>query len=154
MYNSTEYVLHKLIFQKEFPTLLKVFQGMKTKIMEIIDLKDLQGNTPLLLAGKLCHGDQEYLKCVNFLFRSGANGKVRDSNGWSLMDEAISQQNPRLLAIVFDCLNIKKKEKIEKNKLKVLSRLELIPDFYMEVSWECHSSWIPFLSRIAPSDRF
>lgn len=49
---------------------------------------------------------------------------------------------------------MKKKEKIERNKLRVLSRLEQVPDFYMEVHWECHSSWIPFLSKIAPSDTF
>jgi len=55
-----------------------------------LDEVDYNGNTPLLLAGKLAHGDNDYLKCVNFLFRSGANGKIRDRNGWSLMDEAIS----------------------------------------------------------------
>jgi len=43
-----------------------------------------------LLAAKLAFNDDEYLKCVNFLFRSGANGKIRDRNGWSIMDEAIS----------------------------------------------------------------
>lgn len=44
----------------------------------------------MLLAGKLSHGDEDYLKCVNFLFKCGANGKIRDKNGWSLLDEAIS----------------------------------------------------------------
>lgn len=29
LYNCTEHILHRLIFQKEFSTLLKVFQGMK-----------------------------------------------------------------------------------------------------------------------------
>ena len=56
----------------------------------MLDQKDCQGNTPILLAGKLAVTDDEYLKCVNFLFRSGCNGKIRDRNGWSLMDEAIS----------------------------------------------------------------
>lgn len=149
------FVLHRLIFQKEFPTLLKVFKGMKGAMTsQILDQVDSQGNTPLLLAGKLAHGDADYLKCVNFLFRSGADGKIRDRNGWSLMDEAISQQNTRLLAIVFNCLNAKKKDKIERNKLRVLSRLDSVPDFYTEVHWECSSTWIPFLSKIAPSDTF
>lgn len=53
------------------------------------------------------------------------------------MDEAISQQNPRLLAILFECLNKKKKEKIERNKMRILSKLEMIPDFYTEIHWEC-----------------
>jgi len=29
MYKSQKYVLHRLIFQKEFPTLLKVIKSMK-----------------------------------------------------------------------------------------------------------------------------
>jgi hypothetical protein len=89
MFKGESHALHRLIFQKEFPTLLKVFKGSKMT-PEILDEKDSNGNTPLLLAGKLSLGDNDFLKCVNFLFRSGANGKIRDKNGWSLMDEAIS----------------------------------------------------------------
>ena len=89
MFNGQPYVLHRLIFLKEFATLLKVFRGSKMT-PDILDERDLNGNTPLLLASKLALGDNDYLKCINFLFRSGANGKIRDKNGWSLMDEAIS----------------------------------------------------------------
>ena len=74
----------------------------KTFNLDNINQKDHRGNTPILLAGKLAHLDDDYLKVVNFLFDQGANGKIRDVSGWSLMDEAISQQNTRLLAIVFD----------------------------------------------------
>ena len=51
-------------------------------------------------------------------------------------------------------MNQNKKVKIDVNKRKVLDRLKKIPDFYTEIHWECQSSWIPFLSKIAPSDTF
>ena len=79
----------------------------ETNINEV----DHRGNTPILLAAKLSPNSDEFLKAVNYFFEKGANCKIRDGNGWSLMDEAISQQNARLLAIVFDNLNIRKKEK-------------------------------------------
>ena len=58
------------------------------------------------------------------------------------------------MGIAFNWLNIRKKEKIVRNKIRVLSRLKQIPDFYCELHWECQSSWIPFLSKLAPSDDF
>ena len=42
------------------------------------------------MAAKLAPKSDEYLKAVNYLFDKGANGKLRDGYGWSLMDEAIS----------------------------------------------------------------
>ena len=36
---------------------------------EQIDEVDKRGNTPLLLATKLSFLDEDYLKCVNFLFK-------------------------------------------------------------------------------------
>jgi len=147
------FVLHRMIFQRRFPELLKVFKSGLLK-QEQLDERDHQGNTPLLLAAKLSANEEEYLKCINFLFKQGCNGKLRDGNGWSILDEAIGQANSRLLAISFGWLNIHKKEKIQRNKARVLQRLTQIPDFYCELHWECQSSWIPFLSKIAPSDDF
>jgi hypothetical protein len=56
---------------------------------------------------------------VNYLFDKNANGKLRDGSGWSLLDEAIGQQNTRLLAISFDQLNLKKKLKWERSKQNI-----------------------------------
>ena len=77
-----------MIFKKKFPELLKVF---KSGFLDdkTLNEKDHKGNTPLLLASKLSANEEEYLKCVSFLFKQGCNGKIRDANGWSIMDEAI-----------------------------------------------------------------
>ena len=77
-----------MIFQKKFPELLKVFKSTVVTA-ESLNERDHRGNTPLLLAGKLSVDDEEYLKCINFLCKQKADSKLRDINGWSLMDEAI-----------------------------------------------------------------
>ena len=77
-----------MIFQKKFPDLLKVFKTTELTAQHLNE-KDHRGNTPLILAGKLSIDDDEYLKCINFLCKQKADSKIRDSNGWSLMDEAI-----------------------------------------------------------------
>lgn len=40
LYQNHQYVLHRLIFQKEFSTLLKVFKGMSHAIAGVIDEVD------------------------------------------------------------------------------------------------------------------
>ena len=125
-----------MVYKKMFPELLKVFKTNRIT-PEMLNERDHRGNTMLLLAGKLSLDDEDFLKCVNFLFQNNANGKLRDANGWSLIDESIGQGNARLLAIAFDSLNNIKKAKIESEKKKVLERLKKIPDFYTEIHWEC-----------------
>jgi len=111
-----------MIFQKRFAELLKVFRsGLLSP--DLLNEKDHHGNTPLLLASKLSAMEEEFLRCINFLFKEGCDGKIRDGNGWSILDEAIGQCNSRLLAIAFNWLNTRKKEKIQRNKAKVLDRL-------------------------------
>jgi ankyrin repeat protein len=98
---GSEFPIHSLIYKKDFVRLVQYFKrGAFT--LDDINQKDHRGNTPIILAAKLSPKDDEFLKAVNYLFEKGANGKLRDSNGWSLIDEAICQQNTRLLAIAFD----------------------------------------------------
>jgi ankyrin repeat protein len=65
--------------------------------------KDCRGNTPLVLSSKLSAQDEDFLKVVKFLIENGSDpGKERDLEGWSVMDEAISATNTRLLGLFFD----------------------------------------------------
>ena len=57
-----------------------------------------------------------------------------------------------MVALVFDWMSKRKKEKWQVKKPSIIERLKNVPDFYTEMFWECQSNWIPFLSKIAPSD--
>lgn len=54
--------------------------------------------------------------------------------------------------MIFDFMAARKKFKWERDKGKLLARLWRTPNFYLQMHWECKSDWIPFLSKIAPSD--
>lgn len=72
---AKKFVLHRMVFKKMFAQLLKVFRS-ETITPEILNMRDHRGNTVLLLAAKLSVDDEDYLKCVNFLFKNNANGKI------------------------------------------------------------------------------
>ena len=51
---------------------------------------DFRGNTLLTLAGKLCSVNEKYLKIVAIFLDRGMKVKQRDSDGWNIIDEAVS----------------------------------------------------------------
>ena len=86
---NCEFPIHYLIYKKDFVKLVQYFKrGAFSE--EDLNQRDHRGNTPIILASKLAPIDDEFLKAVNYLFEKGANGKLRDGHGWSLLDEAIS----------------------------------------------------------------
>ena len=66
--SSRKFIIQRMIFAKKFPELLKVFRS-GFLMPEQLNEKDHLGNTPLLLAAKLSAHEEEYLKCINFLFK-------------------------------------------------------------------------------------
>lgn len=59
--------------------------------MEELNKVDANGISPLFLAIKLAHKHEEYTNIVKSLLLAGAIPKVKDSKGWTTLDEAISQ---------------------------------------------------------------
>lgn len=63
---------------------------------------DFRGNNPLHLAAKLSKKDEDYLPIVSYLLKIGSNFKAKDGNGWTVIDESITNLNIRLLSLIFD----------------------------------------------------
>ena len=56
-----------------------------------------------------------------------------------------------LLSALFDQLVLLKQETIRKQQENFIKALETMPDFYLELKWDFESSFIPFISKVAPS---
>ena len=54
-------------------------------------MPDALGNTPLMLAVKLSYRHIDYIEIASCLISYGADPSVKDANGWSCLDEAVSQ---------------------------------------------------------------
>lgn len=55
------------------------------------------------------------------------------------------------MVTLFDVKKELKRRKLLFEEQKLLSMLDKLPNFYLEMKWDFESSVIPFLSRLAPS---
>ncbi|CAI2387437.1 unnamed protein product [Moneuplotes crassus] len=144
--------LHRLVFSKGQDEISQQYEyGFITK--EDLARRDHRGNTPLHLAAKLSKLDEDYLLVVEYLLEIGAKHKEKDFDGWTIIDEAISTTNIRLLGIIYDFCAERKRNQW-KNRDKIINNLRNIPDFYLELKWEFNSTVIPFLSKFTPKDTY
>jgi hypothetical protein len=59
-----------------------------------------------------------------------------------------------LVAALLDQLIERKKRTIKAQQEKLVALLKKTPDFYIEMKWVFESSFIPFVSKFAPSGNF
>ena len=150
--NNHNYYLHYLIISCQIASVSQFLHLSPYNLSEIINYKDHQGNTPLLLAVKLCNISREYLSLVRMLIEYGANIHEKDVNGWKMIDEAVFQKNRELVSVLFEYSYKEKLISWEKNRITAKDFLKALPDFYVEIKWEFNSNVIPLVSKIGPHD--
>ncbi|KAK9887875.1 hypothetical protein WA026_000180 [Henosepilachna vigintioctopunctata] len=141
---SAEYPLHFLVWQNKFTVLseeLKKNEHDKEK-------KDNRGRTPLMLAVTLGH-----LESVRVLLNSETNINVENSEGWTVVQEAVATGDPELLQLVLERRDFQRYSSRMAGIPVLLERLKEAPDFYVEMKWE-FTSWVPLVSRMCPSDTY
>lgn len=117
-----------------------------------IDHKDAHGATPLLLAIRLLPRSPEYLGVIRHLLSKAANPRLRSSDGWSPLDEAISTGDKVLATLLFEEMQRSARQHWETRLSTLAWALDMLPDFECTIRWEFESPVLPLLSKIAPSD--
>ena len=71
--------------------------------------------------------------------------------GWSSLSEAVSYGDRATILCLLRKLKSQSRESLEARRPDLIQALTDMGDFYMELKWD-FQSWVPFLSRILPSD--
>lgn len=150
--SSHPYYLHYLIFHCQVASLSQFLHLTPNNLEDLLNFKDHQGNSPLFLAVKLCSLSREYLAVVRMLIEHGASVHQKDLNGWTMIDEAVSQKNRELVSVLFEFIYVQKLLSWEKSRNTAQRFLSALPDFYVEIKWEFTSNVIPLVSKIGPHD--
>ena len=150
--DSHHYYLHFLIYTCQVAAVSQLLHLSPLNLGEIVNFRDHWGNSPLFLAVKLCSRSREYLSLVRMLIEHGADLHERDMNGWTMIDEAVSQKNRELVSMIFEYLYVEKLISWEKNRKTAQTFLGALPDFYVEIDWKFSSNVIPLVSKIGPHD--
>jgi len=136
--------LHRLVWMNDYRTLDSALAAKKYDKEEL----DARGRTPLMLAVTLGH-----LESIRVLLRHGTNVNVVNHGGWTVVQEATATGDPELLQLVMERRDRQRYTSRVGGIPDLLRKLKSAPDFYVEMRWE-FTSWVPFLSRVCPSDTY
>ncbi|CAK8689558.1 ankyrin repeat domain-containing protein 13C-B-like [Clavelina lepadiformis] len=140
--------LHELVFKNDISGVSKLIN--QHKLDEEVGLEKLQdhhGNTPLHLAVMLGHKE-----CVQILLKHGHAVNIKNNAGWTALQEAVSYGDRQTITSLFRSLRKEHKKTMRDQKPEIRQALQSFgEDFYIEMKWD-FQSWIPFVSRILPSD--
>lgn len=138
------YPLHWLVWNNNY---VELEEELSTKLHNIEKL-DNRGRTPLMLAVTLGH-----IESVGVLLQHEANVNTENTQGWTVVQEAVGTGNPELIQMVLAHRDYQRYCNRVAGIPELLHKLKQAPDFYVEMKWE-FTSWVPLASRICPSDTY
>ncbi|XP_074584856.1 uncharacterized protein LOC141840699 isoform X2 [Curcuma longa] len=119
-------------------------------VTAVIDRRDVpHRETPLHLAVRL----RDPIS-AEILMSAGADWSLQNENGWSALQEAICTRQDSIAMIIARHYQPRAWAKWCRRLPRIVSSIERIQDFYMEITFNFESSVIPFIGRIAPSDTY
>ncbi|XP_046144166.1 ankyrin repeat domain-containing protein 13D isoform X1 [Osmia bicornis bicornis] len=138
------YPLHWLVWNNNY---VELEEELSSKLHDI-EKVDNRGRTPLMLAVTLGYTD-----CVEVLLQHDANVNTENTQGWTVVQEAVGTGNPELLQMVLARRDYQRYCNRAAGIPELLHKLKQAPDFYVEMKWE-FTSWVPLASKMCPSDTY
>ncbi|GMH32202.1 hypothetical protein BSKO_00036 [Bryopsis sp. KO-2023] len=141
------YPLHMAAFDGDIPRLRALLKasnrGQKAQL-------DCHGNTVLHLAVL-----RENVSAVKEILDSGCPSKIRNSKGWSALDEAISARSRELVSMLHSHGVKELKTELKQAKNQLLRTLGELPDYSLELNWQLGSAVFGMMLRkFAPHDTY
>uniref|UniRef100_A0A1A8HXR9 Ankyrin repeat domain 13 family, member D n=1 Tax=Nothobranchius kuhntae TaxID=321403 RepID=A0A1A8HXR9_NOTKU len=134
--------LHLLVWNNQY---LELDRELQKKELDV-ERQDPRGRTPLELA--VCLG---HLESTRVLLRHTADPTHCTTQGWTVLQEAVSTGDPELVQLVLQYRDFKRATERLAGIPELLSKLRQARDFYVEMKWE-FTSWVPLVSKVCPSD--
>ncbi|XP_074504830.1 ankyrin repeat domain-containing protein 13D [Sebastes fasciatus] len=136
------FALHLLVWNNQYLELDRELQNKEQDVERL----DPRGRTPLELA--VCLG---HLESARVLLRYTSDPTHNNTQGWTILQEAVSTGDPELVQLVLQYRDYKRATERLAGIPELLSKLRQARDFYVEMKWE-FTSWVPLVSKVCPSD--
>ncbi|KAK6917285.1 Ankyrin repeat domain-containing protein 13 [Dillenia turbinata] len=120
------------------------------QISSLLDRRDVPfRETPLHLSVRL--NDTVSAKLLS---AAGADVSLQNAAGWNPLQEALCRRNSEIALILLQQHHKSAWEKWKRRLPRLISVLNRMRDFYMEISFHFESSIVPFVGKVAPSDTY
>ena len=122
---------------------------------EVLNQLDHRGFHPVMLTVRLAYKDPDrYYDILLKLLEVGADPRMKDAQGWTALEEALTNENIKFSSLLFDYMCYYKTKIMEANQDRLGAMLRNLPDYHILLKWDFDTSVIPLLSHFAPSDIF
>lgn len=146
--SAEDLILHEAIFKNDTDKIFEILNNHEfVKQKQLVNLKDKHGNTALHLACMLGRSKE----VVSAFLQSGIKWgiDVKNLNRWTPFHEACSYGNREVIVLMAQQLKDDVDDALNNNKLS--EYLEKTKNYKIVLKWE-FQSWVPFITRVLPSD--
>ncbi|KAN0029467.1 hypothetical protein ACTA71_007596 [Dictyostelium dimigraforme] len=139
--------IHRLACENNIEEIKKCLED-EPYYKEFVDIRDTHGYSATHYAAHFGHKH-----IIELLLKYGADPTKKSAAGWSVIQEACGRKDREIVTLLLQQIKNKIESEFTKRMPILVSALENIPDFEMELKWEV-KSWVPLVTRFCPYDTY